>query len=233
MKTKDYLNKFTEFKTQTAKARKIFSPVEYAKFEKAQRAEYDKLAAAVLPDVQKEYADIYKAFTNAKQAEAEARENFRNGLDYQRLNYAQEAVKAALAGARNGQEAAKAYEAARGDRYKVLAWGEVGAGLLDGKQIDLVEKSTLTSRIKADYAEASTTPEIQKAAETVTAKGWEAWQFQSELIDTANTLDANGYGFTTIQLQSLASNINREVKTNERGGYDATFTLEPEKLNGY
>lgn len=226
MKTKKNIQQIADIQAKTNKARGMLMQVEFHKFQTMQRKELDALAESLPNDAKKDYAEVYKAFEHAKRSEAEARENYQSGLDYQRLNYAQETVKASIAGARDARELAQAYETARGDKYKVLAWGEIGLGLFDSKALDMVDKANLTSRIKADYTEATTTPELSKAREDVTAKGWEAWQLREDLVEAVGLLDSYGYGISAERLRTIAGKVQRETRLNTRGGYDATFTLE-------
>jgi hypothetical protein len=226
MNTKKNIQRFADMQAKKNKALGMLSEVEFHKFQTLQKKELDALAESVLNDAKKDYAEVYNAFNRAAQSAAEARENYQNGLDYQRLNYAQETVKASIAGARDGRELAQAYETAKGDNYKVLAWGEIGVGLLDSKPLDMSDKAMLTSRIKADYAEAATPSELSKAREAVTAKGWEAWQLREDLVEAVGLLDSYSYFMTAEKLRSIAGKVQRETRLNTAGGYDATFTLE-------
>lgn len=168
------------------------------------------------------------SFADHERLTKEAQEREAARWDYNRLNYQQEAVKAAIANAHDIQEVKTAYSQARqsGDKHTARAWAEFLAGNVTAKFGADIEAVDLLSLAAHDLAALVNTPELAALNVEGERLAAAAIKLHRETIQAINEY-ADGWqmGFRN-EFTALLDGVNLSHSAHPNGGVITSITIE-------
>ena len=96
MKSKDYSTRLTAWQLDQQTAASNLGGAALARYKLDQKNQLASLAQQAAEDLTGEYKTLFTSFETAQQAAQAAHKSWADGWDYQRLNYAQQTVRASI-----------------------------------------------------------------------------------------------------------------------------------------
>lgn len=192
----------------------------------ALREEMLKQIEALPGDLAAEYKAARVQFDKTEQALQQARNAWREGWDYARLNYVTESVRATVNAAHDMQDIEDAYKTAQGDKYQIRAWNEIGAPLTHDKFGGVMAGQFLTEAKRAAEA-LSNTPEVAKAQQASDAVVKNVLGLRADTFSIADVIGSAGFGFKSYQVEELGKSIEVSRKF-DGGGWMTTVKFADE-----